>query len=172
MMGRRIRFAAVLAVVVLALTGFQTSSHGGTSGGKSRGGSSGSSGGGCSNSKKSNGGYSNHSGNSGNGSSGSTATASAGSRSPEVRVLRCAEPARGERKAVTAATVQIRSTATTSHTYAVSVTFTDAAGTTVDTGRAAVTLAAGASRTVSVRMDDPQAVSRVERCLVRAEQRY
>ncbi|MET7368963.1 hypothetical protein ABZS61_24550 [Streptomyces sp. NPDC005566] len=180
MMRRRMRFAAVLVVVVLALTGFSTSSSGGK-GGKSRSGKSSSSGGGCSNSKKSNGGYhdyddddydSSSSGSSG-GSTYSTPTpAATATDAPDVRVIRCAQPRKGKRKAVTTSTVEIRSTATGSHTYDVDVTFLDASGNTVDTGEATVDLDYDQAETLTVRMDSPRTVSRVKRCLVTAELRY
>ncbi|GAA2969708.1 MULTISPECIES: hypothetical protein [Streptomyces] len=180
MMRRRIRLAAVLAVVVLALTGFQTSGHGGKSGGKSRGGKSSGSGGGCSNSKKSNGGYRDYSDDdyddTSSSSGGSTYTAptptATATEAPEVRVVRCVRPKKGKRKAVTSSTVEIRSASSTSHTYEVDVTFVDADGTAVDTGEATVDLAATEAKTVTVRMDSPRAVSRVKRCLVTAELRY
>lgn len=178
MMRRRMRFAAVLVVVVLALTGFSTSSSGGK-GGKSRGGKSSSSGGGCSNSKKSNGGYHDYddddydssSGSSG-GSTYSTPTPTAtATDAPDVRVVRCAQPRKGKRKAVTTSTVEIRSTATGSHTYDVDVTFLDASGNTVDTGETTVDLDYDQAETLTVRMDSPRTVSRVKRCLVTAELR-
>ncbi|WP_031081696.1 hypothetical protein [Streptomyces sp. NRRL WC-3549] len=175
MMRRRIRFAAVLAVVVLALTGFQTAGHGGKSGGKSRSGkSSGSSGGGCSNSKKSNGGYHDYSDNhyddrSSGSTSGSTASTPTAAEAPEVRVVSCAQPKKGKRRAVTSSRVEIRSTASASHLYEVDVTFVDGKGLTVDTGEATVDLDAAETKTVTVRMDSPRSVSRVKRCLVSAE---
>lgn len=175
MMRRQMRFAAVLVVVVLALTGFSTSSHGGKSG-KSR--SSGSGGGGCSNSKKSNGGYRDYDDDddydsSSGGSTYESATPSpTASDAPVVRVIRCAQPKRGKRRAVTSSTVEIRSTATTEHTYEVDVTFVDAKGLTVDTGEATVDLAHGDTATVTVKMDSPRLVSRVKRCMVSAELRY
>ncbi|MFE2017262.1 hypothetical protein ACFW9O_04300 [Streptomyces sp. NPDC059499] len=179
MMRRRMRFAAVLVVVVLALTGFSTSSSGGK-GGESRSGKSGSSGGGCSNSKKSNGGYHDYddddydssSGSSG-GSTYSTPTPTAtATDAPDVRIVRCAQPRKGKRKAVTTSTVEIRSTATGSHTYDVDVTFLDANGNTVDTGETTVDLDYDQAETLTVRMDSPRTVSRVKRCLVTAELRY
>ncbi|MFI8001815.1 hypothetical protein [Streptomyces sp. NPDC086010] len=179
MMRRRIRFAAVLVVVVLALTGFSTSSHGGRSG-KSR--SSGSSGGGCSNSSKSNGGY--HSrddhddyDDTSSSSSGGSAYESAtpeptASEEPALRVVRCAGPRKGRRAGSTSSSVEIRSTATTEHLYDVVVTFVDAKGLTVDTGKADVEMKAGESRIIQVPMGSPRLASRVKRCLVTAELRY
>ncbi|MGW1815808.1 hypothetical protein ACWCQM_19855 [Streptomyces sp. NPDC002125] len=176
MMRRRIRFAAVLVVVVLALTGFSTSSSGGK-GGKSRSGkSSSSSGGGCSNSKKSNGSYhdydddDDYSGSSGSsgGSTNSTPGPTA-SDAPEVRVISCATPRKGKRKAVTYSMVEIRSTASVEETYEVDVTFVDAKGLTVDTGEVMVDVGHGDTVAVKVKMDSPGLVSRVKRCLVTAE---
>lgn len=176
MMRRQMRFAAVLVVVVLALTGFSTSSHGG----KSRSGKSSSSGGGCSSSKKSNGSYHDYddddydsSSSSSGGSTYESATpAATASESPSLRVIRCARPKKGKRRAYAASSVEIRSTATTAHTYEVDVTFVDAKGLTVDTGETDVDVDAGESQVISVPMDSPRSVSRVKRCRVTAELRY
>ena len=178
MVRRQMRFAAVLVVVVLALTGFSTSSSGGKSG-KSRSGG-GSSGGGCSSSEKSNGGYRDYddddydsSSSSSGGSTYSTPTpAPTASEAPDIRVIRCAQPKKGKRKAVTSSTIEIRSTASLMHAYDVDVTFEDAQGRIVDTGEATVDLDAGETETVTVRMDSPRSVARVKRCLVTAELRY
>lgn len=177
MMRRRVRFAAVLVVVVLALTGFSTSS----SGGKGKSGKSGSSGGGggCSNSKKSNNGhrdyddYDSSSGSSSGGSDYGTATPSAtASSAVDVRVVRCAQPRKGKRKAVTASTIELRPAASGSHTYDIDVTFLDARGNTVSTGETSVDVDPGDVRTLTVRMDSPGKVSRVKSCQVTAELRY
>ncbi|ALC28191.1 hypothetical protein [Streptomyces sp. CFMR 7] len=172
MMRRQIKLAAVLVVVVLALTGFSTSSSGGK-GSKSKGSSS--SGGGCSNSKKSNSGYRHNDysddDNSSSGSSGSaygTPTPTA-SDDPVVRVIRCARPGKGKRKAVTASVVELRSNDTRSHRYEVDVTFLDARGNTVDTAETTTTLDAGDVRSLTVRMDSPRKVSQVSRCEVTAQ---
>jgi len=175
MVRRRMRFAAVLVVVVLALTGFSTSS----SGGKSRSGG-GSSGGGCSSSEKSNGSYRDHgdddydsSSSSSGGSTYSTPTPSpTASEAPDIRVVRCVQPKKGKRKAVTSSTIEIRSTAALMHAYDVDVTFEDAQGRIVDQGEATVDLDSGETETVTVRMDSPRSVARVKRCLVTAELRY
>ncbi|WP_405715620.1 MULTISPECIES: hypothetical protein [unclassified Streptomyces] len=181
MMRQHIKLSAVLVVVVLALTGFSTSSHGGGSG-KSKGSSS--SGGGCSNSKKSNNGYhssdyddddydssSSSSGGTDYGTPTPTATAS---DEPEAYVTRCAQPRKGKRKAVTASTVRLTADAgaTGSHTYEVDVTFLDAVGNTVDTGDATVEAEGGETKTISVRMDNPRKVSKVNTCRVDAELSY
>ncbi|MCX4846102.1 hypothetical protein [Streptomyces sp. NBC_00893] len=180
MMRQHIKLSAVLVVVVLALTGFSTSSHGGRSGKSKSHGSS--SGGGCSNSKKSNNGYHSSdyddddydsSSSSSGGTDYSTPTATA-SDEPEVYVSRCAQPRKGKRKAVTASTVRLTADAdaTGSHTYEVDVTFLDAVGNTVDTGDATVKAEGGETKTVSVRMDNPRKVSKVNTCRVDAELSY
>ncbi|MFD9601838.1 hypothetical protein OG609_17215 [Streptomyces sp. NBC_01224] len=180
MMRQHIKLSAVLVVVVLALTGFSTSSHGGRSG-KSKGSSS--SGGGCSNSKKSNGSYhdnnnyddndydssSSSSGNTGYETPTPSATAS---EAPQAYVFRCAQPRKGKRKAVTTSTVRLTANAVGSHTYEVDVTFLDARGNTVDTGEANVDVEGGETKTVSVRMDSPRKVSQVKKCRVAAELSY
>lgn len=172
MMRRQIKLAAVLVVVVLALTGFSTASSGGK-GSKSKGSSS--SGGGCSNSKKSNSGYRHNDygddDNSSSGSSGSTygTPTPTASDAPVVRVIRCARPGKGKRKAVTASVVELRSNDTRSHRYEVDVTFLDARGNTVDTAETTTTLDAGDVRSLTVRMDSPRKVSQVSRCEVRAQ---
>ncbi|MFE3472628.1 MULTISPECIES: hypothetical protein [unclassified Streptomyces] len=172
MMRRQIKLAAVLVVVVLALTGFSTASSGGK-GGKSKGSSS--SGGGCSNSKKSNSGYRHNDygddDNSSSGSSGSTygTPTPTASDEPVVRVIRCARPGKGKRKAVTASVVELRSNDTRSHRYEVDVTFLDARGNTVDTAETTTTLDAGDVRSLTVRMESPRKVSQVSRCEVTAQ---
>ncbi|MEU7346097.1 hypothetical protein ABZ778_19670 [Streptomyces bacillaris] len=172
MMRRQIKLAAVLVVVVLALTGFSTASSGGK-GSKSKGSSS--SGGGCSNSKKSNSGYRHNDysddDNSSSGSSGSTygTPTPTASDEPVVRVIRCARPGKGKRKAVTASVVELRSNDTRSHRYEVDVTFLDARGNTVDTAETTTTLDAGDVRSLTVRMDSPRKVSQVSRCEVTAQ---
>ncbi|MFJ5718708.1 hypothetical protein [Streptomyces sp. NPDC093149] len=180
MMRQHIRLSAVLVVVVLALTGFSTSSHGGRSG-KSRGSSG--SGGGCSNSEKSNGGYhrsdydDNNDYGSSSGSSGDTGYESptpsvSASDEPRAYVFRCAQPRKGTRKAVTSSTVRLTASAAGSHTYEVDVTFLDARGNTVDTGEAKVAVDGGETRTVPVRMDSPRKVSQVKKCRVEAQLSY
>ncbi|MFD3915615.1 hypothetical protein [Streptomyces sp. NPDC058603] len=182
MMRRRLKIAAVLVVVVLALTGF-SSSTGGKSG-KSRGssgGSGGGGGGGCSNSKKSNGSYSgshadddsdygsDYGSDDDYGSSGSSygdptpaATATDG---PEARVVTCVRKAKGKRKAVTYATVRVTAESGLTDTYEVDVRFEDASGSVVDFGDANVELEGGETTTVRVPMDSPKQVSRVRECV-------
>ncbi|MFE2291137.1 hypothetical protein [Streptomyces sp. NPDC059452] len=172
MMRRQMKLAALLVVVVLALTGFSTSTSGGRSG-KSKGGSS--SGGGCSSSKKSNSGYRHNYDNdnddtSSSGSSGSYGTPTpTASDAPDVRVIRCAQPRKGKRKAVTASVIELRSNEIGPQRYEVDVTFLDARGNTVDTAETTTTLDYGDTRNLTVRMDSPGKVSRVKRCEVTAQ---
>ncbi|MET9473273.1 MULTISPECIES: hypothetical protein [unclassified Streptomyces] len=179
MMRQHLKLSAVLVVVVLALTGFSTSSHGGKSRGSRSHGSS-SSGGGCSNSKKSNGSYHHNDydddiyDDSSSSSSGSSTyeTATPGATAtdePGATVIRCAQPRKGKRRAVTSSTVRVSSSELGTHMYKVDVTFLDARGNTVDTGRANVELTGVDSATVSVRMDSPSKVSRVKKCRAEAE---
>uniref|UniRef100_A0AAU3GT03 Secreted protein n=1 Tax=Streptomyces sp. NBC_01401 TaxID=2903854 RepID=A0AAU3GT03_9ACTN len=180
MVRRQMRFAAVLVVVVLALTGFSTSSHGGKSG-KSRSGKSSSSGGGCSNSKKSNGSYHHYdddddydssSSTSGGSTYESATPAASASDAPAVRVIRCAQPKKGKRRATTSSSVEIRSTSSVAETYEVDVTFVDAKGLTVDTGDADVEVGAGETKVLTVAMDSPRLVSRVKGCRATADVGY
>ncbi|MEU3052559.1 hypothetical protein [Streptomyces griseus] len=172
MMRRQTKLAAVLVVVVLALTGFSTSTSGGKSG-KSKSGKSSSSGGGCSSSKKSNNGYRDHDydddDSSSSGSSGSYGTPTpTASDAPAVRVVRCAAPRKGKRKAVTASLVELRANEPGSQAYEIDVRFVDALGQTVDTAETTTNLDGGEVRTLTVRMESPGKVSRVKRCEVTA----
>ncbi|MES9509304.1 hypothetical protein ABWJ92_23300 [Streptomyces sp. NPDC000609] len=177
MMRQHIKLSAVLVVVVLALTGF--TSHGSRSG-KSRSHGSSSSGGGCSNSGKSNGSYHrtddddyDSSSSSSGGTDYATATPSAtSSAAPEVYVVRCAQPRKGKRKAITTSTVRLTANTSGAHTYTVDVTFLDARGRTVDTGYATVDAEGGQEVTLSVAMDSPRKVSQVKKCRVEAEMSY
>ncbi|MFJ4853669.1 hypothetical protein [Streptomyces sp. NPDC088730] len=186
MMRQHMKLTVVLVAVVLALTGFSSSSHGhgGKSGGKSRkssssGSSGSSSGGGCSNSKKSNGTYHDTDSSyddddySSSDSVYDTATPSAtATDAPRAYVFRCAAPRKGKRKAVTSSTVRLTANAAGSHTYEIDVSFLDARGTTIDTGEATVDADGGDMKTVSVRMDSPGKVSRVKKCSVTAQLMY
>ncbi|MFB8138190.1 hypothetical protein [Streptomyces parvus] len=175
MMRRQMKLAAVLVVVVLALTGFSTSSSGGKSG-KSKSGSS--SGGGCSSSKKSNNGYrdtdyndDDYDDSSSSGSSGSysTPTPTASDEALDVRVIRCAAPRKGKRKAVTSSLIEVQSNDRYTQEYEIDVRFVDARGNTVDTAEATTTLDSGDFSTLTVRMESPGKVSRVKRCEVTAK---
>ncbi|MEU5130850.1 hypothetical protein [Streptomyces californicus] len=172
MMRRQMKLAAVLVVVVLALTGFSTA-------GKSRGGKSGSgssSGGGCSSSKKSNNGYrhtdysdDDYDDSSSSGSSGSYGTPTpTASDAPAVRVIRCAAPRNGKRKAVTSSMVELRAEEPGSQEYEIDVRFLDGSGRTVDTAETTTIVDGGDVRTLTVRMESPGKVSRVKRCEVTA----
>ncbi|MFI8353482.1 hypothetical protein [Streptomyces cyaneofuscatus] len=174
MMRRQMKLAAVLVVVVLALTGFSTSTSGGK-GSKSKGSSSG---GGCSNSKKSNSGYrhtdysdDDYDDSSSSGSSGSysTPTPTASDEALDVRVIRCAAPRKGKRKAVTSSLLEVRSNYPGTQAYEIDVRFVDARGRTVDTAEATTILNVGEEDTLTVRMDSPNKVSRVKRCEVTAK---
>ncbi len=167
MMRRQTKLAAVLVVVVLALTGFSTSSSGG------KGKSSSSGGGGCSSSKKSNNGYrdtdydDDYDDSSSSGSY-STPTPTA-SDAPAVRVIRCATPRKGKRKAVTSSLVELRANEPGSQAYEIDVRFVDALGNTVDTAETTANLDGGEVRTLTVRMESPGKVSKVKRCEVTAK---
>ena len=185
MIRRRLKFAAVLVVVVMALTGFSSSKSKGRSGSSRSGGSSGSdSGGGCSSSKKSNGSYSgphsssrhdeadddddySSSGDSYTEDPAPTATSSGG---VQARIVTCVRKAKGKRKAVTYATVRVEVPPGIGATdyYDVDVTFKDASGSVVDSGDTEVSLTDGESRTLRVAMDSPRQVARVRTCVASA----
>ena len=181
-MRRRLKFAAVLVVVVLALTGFSSAKSGkGGSGSKGKSSSSGgsSSGGGCSNSKKSNGssGYDSGSryndqddyGDDDYGSSDSstpTSVATATTGGVEARIVTCVRKAKGKRKAVTYATVQVETAVGVTDRYDIDVTFTDATGRVIDSGETEIDLESGETTTVKVAMDSPRQVTRVKKCTV------
>ncbi|MFI5478264.1 hypothetical protein ACIBAB_04000 [Streptomyces rubiginosohelvolus] len=169
MMRRQMKLAAVLVVVVLALTGFSAASSGGK--GKS-GKSSSSGGGGCSSSKKSNNGYrdTDHDDDYDSSSSGSYSTPTpTASDAPAVRVIRCATPRKGKRKAVTSSLVELRANEPGSQAYEIDVRFVDALGNTVDTAETTANLDGGEVRTLTVRMESPGKVSKVKRCEVTAK---
>ncbi|MFF8984153.1 hypothetical protein ACF08E_12305 [Streptomyces globisporus] len=176
MMRRQMKLAAVLVVVVLALTGFSTSSSGKGRSGKS----SSSDGGGCSSSKKSNNGYrdtdyddydDDYDSSSSSGSSGSspTPTPTASDEALDIRVIRCAAPRKGKRKAVTSSLIEVQANDRYTQDYEIDVRFVDARGNTVDTGEATTTLDSGDLTTLTVRMESPGKVSRVDRCEVTAK---
>ncbi|MFI1100934.1 hypothetical protein [Streptomyces melanogenes] len=163
------RFTAVLAGVVLALTGFSGHGHGKSSSGG---------GGGCSNSHKSNGGSGYRHDNDNYGSSGSGSGSRSGSSTPSPTpspsatatgtVVTCVSPAKGKRPAVTSATVRVTGDplASGSHRYRLEVAFLGAADETVDTGSAFVTLDTGAARSVEVPMALTSRLDRVRECRV------
>ncbi|MCT4356339.1 hypothetical protein M5362_24735 [Streptomyces sp. Je 1-79] len=174
---RGIRLAATLAVVVLALTGFQTSSGGKGGSGKSR--SSGSDGGGCSSSKKKNNDY-DHDDYDGGGSGGSDYTTAPAtpsvSASPtstvHVSVVDCVKPAQKKRKgkparkADTTATLRITSIEDFTETFKVEVAFEGSGGVEVDEAVKTVTVESGETKTFEVAMESPKAVGRVTSCAI------
>ncbi|GGY50736.1 hypothetical protein OH797_15525 [Streptomyces anulatus] len=175
MMRRQMKLAAVLVVVVLALTGFSTSTSGGK-GGKSKSGKSSSSGGGCSSSKKSNNGYrdndfdDDYDDSSSSGSSGSYGTPTpTASDAPAYRIVRCAQPRKGKRKAVTSSLIELRANEPGSQAYEIDVRFVDGFGNTMDTAETTVNLDGGEVRTFTLRMESPRKVSKVKSCEVTVE---
>ncbi|MEV5850994.1 hypothetical protein [Streptomyces anulatus] len=175
MMRRQMKLAAVLVVVVLALTGFSTSTSGGK-GGKSKSGKSSSSGGGCSSSKKSNNGYrdndfdDDYDDSSSSGSSGSYGTPTpTASDAPAYRIIRCAQPRKGKRKAVTSSLIELRANEPGSQAYEIDVRFVDGFGNTMDTAETTVNLDGGEVRTFTLRMESPRKVSKVKSCEVTVE---
>ncbi|MFJ9106643.1 hypothetical protein [Streptomyces sp. NPDC102283] len=173
MMRRQTKLAAVLVVVVLALTGFSTSSSGGK--GKS-GKSSSSGGGGCSSSKKSNNGYrdndfdDDYDDSSSSGSSGSYGTPTpTASDAPAYRIVRCVQPRKGKRKAVTSSLIELRANEPGSQAYEIDVRFVDGLGNTMDTAGTTVNLDGGEVRTFTLRMESPRKVSKVKDCEVTVE---
>ncbi|MEU2656735.1 hypothetical protein ABZ615_15555 [Streptomyces sp. NPDC007325] len=179
-MGRtRLKMAATLTVVVLALTGFQTSSGGKGGSGKSKSKSSG----GCSSDKKDNDDYQG-SGSNGDGGSGSggeytaepkaTATATYGP-GVDVLVVDCVKPAQKKRKgkparkADTTATLRIVNEGlySTTETRRVTLEFRNAAGSVVDTAETTVTVEGGQRKDFEVKMAKPRLVDKVRTCVIR-----
>ncbi|MEU2118886.1 hypothetical protein ABZ567_25295 [Streptomyces sp. NPDC016459] len=181
MVRTRLKLAATLTVVVLALTGFQTG-HGSSSGGggKSKSGKSRSdddSGGGCSSDEKSNDDYS------GDGSGRSAADEYTYDPTPTatptadvwISVVDCVEPARKERKgrparkADTTATVRITSDAWEEKTFRVVAEFEGAGHQVVDRAETTVTVERRGTKTFEVKMAHPGTVGRVKKCVAFAE---
>ncbi|MFF4173705.1 hypothetical protein [Streptomyces sp. NPDC001744] len=178
MVRTRLKLAATLTAVVLALTGFQTGGHGGSGGGSGKSGKSRShssssdddSGGGCSSSEKDNDDYGSENGPGG----GSTATASPSPTSArvDVEVVDCVEPGRRKtgkrpaRAADTTATLRIDSHDAVDGTYTITLEFKDATGRAVDSVGTTVTVGSYEKKTVEVAMEHPKAVDRVKDCWV------
>ncbi|MFJ4909618.1 hypothetical protein ACIQCR_32015 [Streptomyces sp. NPDC093249] len=174
MVRTRLKLAATLTVVVLALTGFQTSTGGsGGKSGKSRsgghssgGGSDDDSGGGCSSDEKRNDDY----GGSGSGTTAPTPTPSRATA--EVVVVDCVKPERRKgkgrtaRRADTTATLEITSKEWDTETFRVTLEFKGASGSAVDSVETLVTVEGGRKKRFEVPMKDPKAVDRVENCWV------
>ncbi|MEU9864466.1 hypothetical protein AB0D99_26685 [Streptomyces sp. NPDC047971] len=170
---RGIRLTATLTMVVLALTGFQTTSYGKGKSGRSK--SSSSSGGGCSSSKKKNDDYDNsgYDGSGGGDSTTAPASPSATSSSTvEVVVVDCVKPAQKKRKgkparkADTTATLRITSRETFTETFEVRVDFEGSGGVDVDDARKLVTVEPGETKTFDIAMESPKAVDRVKACAI------
>ncbi|MEV6133275.1 hypothetical protein AB0M05_41855 [Streptomyces violaceusniger] len=183
-MRRGLRLAAVLTVVLVALTGFKGRGHGHGGGG-----------GGCSSSSShhsgsgsgsGSGGYSDsddESSTTGSGSGGSryrdyddddygdsassgSSGGTASSNEPQTTVVSCAGKASQDKSGRPAATVKVRNRSGAADTYLVDMSFQDRNGSTLTSGRADVRVPAGKSRTVRVPLDDPSVSGTVVRCEV------
>ncbi|WP_037947917.1 hypothetical protein [Streptomyces sp. PRh5] len=193
-MRRGLRLAAVLTVVLVALTGFKGRGHGhgGGGGGCSSSSSHRSSGSGSdSGSGSGSGGYSDsddESSTTGAGSGGSryrdyddddygdsassgSSGGTASSSEPQATVVSCADKGKDVEKGKgksgrPAATVKVRNRSGTADTYLVDMNFQDRDGLTLTSGRADVRIPAGKTRTVRVPLDDPSVVGTVVRCEV------
>ncbi|MFF0548360.1 hypothetical protein ACFYUL_05345 [Streptomyces sp. NPDC004311] len=150
--GRRIRFTAVLVAVVFALTGFSSSS-GGSGGGKGKSSSKGSSsGGGCSSSKS-------KKKSSGGGSSASASASASPTGAPAtVTVVTCTGPG------TPVTTLRFTSRLDRRATVEIDLRREGAAGTAVETEVVRVDLQARETRTVEVPLDDPARAAEVRTC--------
>ncbi|MEV8535732.1 hypothetical protein [Streptomyces sp. NPDC051211] len=162
MVGRRIRFAAVLVAVVFALTGFSTGGGSGGSKGSSKS-SSKSSGGGCSSSKSKNK-SKNKNRTTSHGGSGSTASAAPSpTRTDEPAtafVTTCAGPSGP------ATTVSITSRLGRKETFEVSVHLEGASGTGIEVDRGTITLDPRQTRTFTIAMTAPARAADVRNCRI------
>ncbi|MFB7259659.1 hypothetical protein [Streptomyces nojiriensis] len=147
--GRRIRFTAVVAGVVLALTGF--SSHGGSSG-KSK---SSSSGGGCSSSKSKKKGR-------GSGDDNGTATASPSASATGAPATAVVVTCVAGTPPVT--TVRFTSNVDRDATFAVNLHREGANGATIESTEVRATLKARETRTVEVALEEPSRAAEVTAC--------
>ncbi|MEU9029948.1 hypothetical protein AB0D46_21010 [Streptomyces sp. NPDC048383] len=155
--GSRIRLAAVLVAVVLALTGF--SSSGGSGGGSGSGGKS-KSGGGCSSSKSKSKSKKTHSGGGSGGESSPTASPSPLGTPATAVVITCV----GAGKPST--TVEVTSRLDRTATFEVTVDRTGAAGALVETARATVTLEARRTGTLVIALVAAQRGAEVTDCRI------
>ncbi|MFI1331326.1 hypothetical protein ACH4U7_14525 [Streptomyces sp. NPDC020845] len=191
MMRRGLRLTAVLAVVLVALTGFKSRGHGrhGSGGGggcsssnsSHSSSSSGSGSGGYSDPGSSSDDYDSDSGSSGSGSGGyryhdryddndssSSSGSSSGSSSkpgelaPAVAVVKCAGK---DKNGEPAATVKVTNQTDRSQTYIVTMDFRDK-DSKVTSGSAYARFAAKQTKTVKVPLDDPGVVGTVVTCEV------
>ncbi|MFE2441199.1 hypothetical protein ACH4TQ_25305 [Streptomyces sp. NPDC021218] len=187
-MRRGLRLAAVLTVVLVALTGFKGRGHGhgGGGGGCSSSSSHHSGSGSGSSSGSGSGGYSDsddESSTTGSGSGGSryrdyddddygdsassgSSGGTASSNGPQATVVSCAGKAGKDKSGRPAATVKVRNRSGAADTYLVDMSFQDRNGSTLTSGRADVRVPAGKSRTVRVPLDDPSVSGTVARCEV------
>ncbi|MBB1246741.1 hypothetical protein GL263_24780 [Streptomyces durbertensis] len=140
-MRSQLKLAAVVGVVILALSGFTPAKRGGTDGGD---------GGGC--------GRDSSSGTSGGSSSGGTTGGSADKPKPTANIVRCAGVADPT------ADVQVSAPSSRSGSWTVTVRFMDDSGIVVSTGSERVSLEAGQSRNITVRMTDPARLDEVANC--------
>ncbi|MFJ5548461.1 hypothetical protein [Streptomyces sp. NPDC093225] len=177
MLRRRVRFASVITVVVLGLTGFSGHGHGSGGGSVHKDGGSG---GGCSSSKKHNGTHSDtdYDGTSGSSSGQGGSTPAPSSAEPGYAyVLTCAGSrgttrTPGGKKAgpATASTVQVHSRLSTTRTFEVTVAFRGDTGTAadveIDRNTVALTLDALDSRPLTVPMTKPALAGDVTSCVV------
>ncbi|MDA5284223.1 hypothetical protein [Streptomyces sp. Isolate_45] len=156
--GSRVRLAAVLVAVVLALTGFSSSGGGGSgSGGKSK--SSGG-GGGCSSSKSKSKSKKTHSGGGSGGESSPTASPSPVGMPATAVVLTCV----GAGKPST--TVEVTSRLDRAATFEVTLNREGAAGALVETARATVTLEARRTGTLVIALIAAQRAAEVKDCRI------
>ncbi|MFE5946848.1 hypothetical protein [Streptomyces sp. NPDC056480] len=183
MVRTRLKLAATLAVVVLALTGFHTG-HGSSSGGgsgksgksKSRGHSDDDSGGGCSTDEKSNDDYGGSGGNSAADeyTYDPTPTASP-TAAVHVTTVDCVKPAQKKRKgkptrrADTTTTLRITSDAWEEKTFRVRVEFRDSGYRKVDEAETTITVERRGTKTFEVEMVHPGTVGRVKDCIAYVE---
>ncbi|MFF1686510.1 MULTISPECIES: hypothetical protein [unclassified Streptomyces] len=190
MLRRGLKLTALAAVVVLALTGFSTGhGHGGSGKSKSRGSSSSSSsGGGCSSSKQNHGSSYNGSHHSDyddddyydddsyGSSGGSDTTPTPTSTAPNTGdatfvIVDCAGPegragkrSRASRKADSTVTVRVTSLKASTYDFGISVDLLDARGNLVENVSKNVSLDAGETKTVTLRMTAPSKASKVSKC--------
>ncbi|MGX1671454.1 hypothetical protein [Streptomyces sp. NPDC055400] len=187
MLRRGLKLTALAAVVVLALTGFSTGRGHGS--GKSRGsGSHSSSGGGCSSSKQNHGGgYTGSHRNDyddddydddsyGSSSGGSDPTPTPTSTAPNTGdatfvIVDCAGPDRraGKRsrtstKADSTVTVRVTSLKASTYDFGIGIDLLDARGNLVENVDEGVTLDAGETKTVTLKMTVPSRASKVRKC--------
>jgi len=162
-MKRHLKLIAVVAVVVLALSGFSQARGGKGGGGSKGGGRSSSGGGGCGKDKSSRSSYNSGyryttSGGSSSGSSGSSSSSAPPERKPNARIITCADRKKGT-------VVELTGT-NQSDTYTVRVSFLDENGLSIDIGTERVHLKAYETKRVEVKQNNPRTAPPVEDCFV------